>query len=443
MLKRIISIIVAFTLAVGMCSCSEQESRKDEPVSPSSPVVTNNQQMLEAVPTSNYTFQKASGDQKNDEAALAALGGFSVELFKNSVKEDLANGKNTLVSPESVAFALGMTANGAQGRTLEQFRQTLFKDVNIDTFNRNMNLLVSNANSNNMKESKLKIANSVWVRDAQDMTLNDKFAKCCKELYNAELIRATFDQGTVDRINNWVNDKTDKMIPRVISQLDEQTQAVLINCIAFDSQWQSPYEQAQIKKDQEFTNAGGEVKNCTMLCSGENQYVSDGKAQGFIKDYFGGKYAFMAVLPNEDISISDYVSSMDADGFAKLYAGRSMDYMVYTRMPEFTYDYDIVLNGTLKSMGITDAFSDAADFSGMTDDDSLKIGLVLHKTHIDLNAKGTKAAAATVITMDKSEEFVAEQPIKEVYLDRPFVYAIMDVQTGLPVFMGTVCDPSV
>ena len=186
----------------------------------------------------------------------------------------------------------------------------------------------------------------------------------------------------------------------------------------------------------------GEKTNCTMLSSKEKLYVEGEHETGFVKEYSGGKYAFMAVLPNEGTGIYEYVSSLTADRFAKLYKERTGRYDVKTKTPQFKYDYDINLNETLRGMGMEEAFTMNADFSNMTGDKSLYIGSVLHKTHIELDANGTKAAAATAVTMDAKCALDESLP-KTVYLDRPFVYAIMDTRTGLPVFMGTVCDLSV
>lgn len=439
MFKRIIGAIIALTMVASMCSCSEQES-SSQPTqpTPSSPSVVEPASKA-ASPTANYTFVGASDGQKHDDSFITGLNSFSVEMFKGSVKDDLSRGKNTLVSPESVAFALGMTANGANGETLEQMRNTLCSDVDMDTFNKNMNLLMTNAEKSTEKE-KLAIANSVWVKDIESMTLKDQFAKICKEKYDAEMYRAAFDQATVAQMNSWVNEKTDKMIPSIIDNLDEQARVVLINCIAFDAKWANPYESDQVNEGEDFTNAKGEKVKCDMLYGSERQYVSDGKAQGFVKNY-AGRYAFMALLPNEGVSLSEYVDSMTADSFAKLYSDRTNQYKVYTRLPKFKYDYDITLNETLQAMGITTAFTDASDFSNMSDTE-LKISSVLHKTHIELDADGTKAAAATAVTMD-AKAALEQEEVKNVYLDRPFAYAIMDTETGLPVFMGTVCDPSV
>ena len=374
MIKKVISAILAISMVMGMCSCSENSSSEPTSSKPQSSLSEPVQNTASGALTDKYTFVPAVNTNEYDKDFVSAVNGFSVELFKNSVKDDLASGKNTLISPESVAFALGMTQNGADGNTLKQMQDVLYKGVSQDTFNKNMNALMTEANNQSDEKAKIKIANSVWVKDSKDITLTEQFAKTCKELYNADMFKAPFDKKTVDVINSWVNEKTDKMIPSIINELDADTRAVLINCIAFDAKWAKPYKEDQVSENQTFTNADGKETTCTMLTGKESRYISDENAQGFIKSYQGGKYAFMAILPNEGVSLSDYVSSMTADSFAKLYASNTGEYDVFTRLPKFSYDYDIKLNNTLADMGMANAFTDAADFTNLSSGAKLHIG---------------------------------------------------------------------
>ena len=244
---------------------------------------------------------------------------FSVELFKNTVLEDLKKGQNTLVSPESVLFAMGMVSNGANGETLRQMQKVLCKDLDTDTFNKNMNKLISDADKS--EAFKFRIANSLWVKDTENLTLSEQFAKNCKELYNADMFKAPFNDETIRQINDWVNKKTDKMIPEMIKQFGENTGAVLLNCIAFDAKWENPYEKNDVNREQR-VHSGGRQKGKLLLDEQRGKgYVRDENAQGFIKNYKGGKYAFMAILPDNDgVTLSDYVKSLTADKFAKLYS---------------------------------------------------------------------------------------------------------------------------
>ena len=455
MFKRILSAVIALTLVMGMCSCSDSSqsepnpsapnssySQPDKPDAPDEPVPSaNGGKVIEL--TADKTFTPSDTNKTSDEKFVSGINAFSTNLFKTTVKSDLADGKNTLVSPSSAAFALGMTANGADGNTLKQMLDVMGGGVDMDTFNSNMNLWISRAHKNNTDKSRLSIANSVWVKDKDNLTTTEQFAKSCKEVYNAEMFKAPFDMGTVRKVNDWVSEKTDKMIPSLIEQFNGDEIMCLINCIAFDSEWEQQYSDTQVKQDQKFTNANGDEVKCTMLSSTEKCYVANDRATGFVKDYKGGKYAFMAVLPDKDTDIADYVSSMSETELCDLYAKRTNEYDVYTKLPQFKFDYGTELQDYLSQMGMTDAFTDGADFSKMFENTQAAISKVIHKTHIELSAKGTKAAAATAVIMKEATAELKDEKPKTIYLDRSFLFAIMDTELGVPVFIGTVCDPTV
>ena len=455
MFKRFLSAVIALTLVMGMCSCSDSSqsepnpsapnssySQPDKPDAPDEPVPSaNGGKVIEL--TADKTFTPSDTNKTSDEKFVSGINAFSTNLFKTTVKSDLADGKNTLVSPSSAAFALGMTANGADGNTLKQMLDVMGGGVDMDTFNSNMNLWISRAHENNTDKSRLSIANSVWVKDKDNLTTTEQFAKSCKEVYNAEMFKAPFDMGTVKKVNDWVSEKTDKMIPSLIEHFNGDEIMCLINCIAFDSEWDKQYSDTQVKQDQKFTNANGDEVKCTMLSSTEKCYVANDRATGFVKDYKGGKYAFMAVLPDKDTDIADYVSSMSETELCDLYAKRTNEYDVYTKLPQFTFDYGTELQDYLSQMGMTDAFTGGADFSKMFENTQAAISKVIHKTHIELSAKGTKAAAATAVIMKEATAELKDEKPKTVYLDRSFLFAIMDTELGVPVFIGTVCDPTV
>lgn len=172
-----------------------------------------------------------------------------------------------------------------------------------------------------------------------------------------------------------------------------------------------------------------------MLNGEEREYVGDDKATGFIKHYEDYRYAFMAILPNQEISVSDYLQQLDGEKLLSLYQNRKHNYKVHTKMPEFSYDYSTSLNDTLEKMGIRKAFTREADFSNMATTD-LHIDEVVHKTHIELDRNGTKAAAVTAVIMETASAVTTKDV--NVFLTRPFLYAIIDTETGIPVFMGAV-----
>jgi serpin B len=186
----------------------------------------------------------------------------------------------------------------------------------------------------------------------------------------------------------------------------------------------------------EFTNIFGDRQSADFMYSGESRYLDDGMATGFVKPYAGGRYAFAALLPNEGVSIETYIASLTGDGFISTLRN-SQNEIVHASMPKFEFEYSKSLVETLKALGIPAAFDVAdADFSrmGSSSYGNIFIDEVLHKTFISVDELGTRAGAVTVVVAAGGGAMQA----KVVRLDRPFVFAIIDTATNLPLFIGTV-----
>lgn len=362
----------------------------------------------------------------------AAVTDFAVRLFKASMK----NGENTLISPLSVLVALAMTANGADNETLSQMQNVL--GMPIDRLNAWINNYMANLPEE--EKYKLSLANSIWFTDDERFTVNEDFLQTNADYYGADIYSAAFDDKTCKEINKWVEDKTDGMIKNILDQIPAEAVMYLINALAFDAEWQDIYFESQVRKD-EFTTETGEKRNVDMMYSEESKYLEDKKATGFIKYYKDRKYAFVALLPNEGVSVSEYIASLDGEHLHDLLSN-AKSAVVNTSIPKFETEYDVEMSEVLKGMGMPDAFNGMlADFSklGQSTAGNIFISRVLHKTFISVDERGTKAGAATVV--EASDECAMEviDP-KQVYLDRPFVYMLIDCETNLPFFIGTMMD---
>lgn len=371
----------------------------------------------------------------DNEAFISQTADFSMQLFKNSTADNLKKGKNVLVSPESAIVALSMTANGADGDTLEELEKVLCKNMHMEDFNKYLSAYNSRLTA--AKGVKFHSANSIWMKDT--IKVQEKFLDTNKKYYGADVFLSPFNADTVEEINKWVKTNTDDMIDRLLDEISARSVMYLINAIAFEGKWMEQYEDYQVEENEKFTNYKGEKQKATMLCATEEEYIKGGDETGFVKPYKGGKYAFMALLPDEKISVEDYVSGLSGEKFLDLYKSRKQK-SVETKIPEFSYDYSIELNDALSSMGIHKAFSPEADFTKMAkaDTGNLYINKVLHKTFIELDRYGTKAAAVTAVEMKCGSAAPGMEEKPKVYLDRPFVYAIINTDTGLPVFVGAV-----
>ena len=363
-----------------------------------------------------------SASKAPDDEFKAAASSFAAELFK----DNYSKGKTTLVSPLSVLTALALVQNGAQGDTLAQLEQAL-GGLDRDTLNAYMR-----AYCDFLTESEeLKIANSVWTDSSAEA--KRAFLQKAVDSYSAQLFSAPLsDPKTVESINSWVKKNTDGMIPKIIEKADRYAVMMLVNAIAFDAKWETPYKRSDIEK-LEFTSYSGSKKKTDFMCSTENIYLKDGGAIGFMKPYKNGRFAFAALLPDENTGIDDYVASLSGDKLMKIFSSAKRGNEVNVKMPKFRAEYSAQLIDTLKKMGVKDAFdSKTADFSSLIENRDAYIATVVHKTFIEVDEKGTRAAASTLVgadTMSLMEPY-------SVCLNRPFVYMIVDTETNLPLFIG-------
>lgn len=359
---------------------------------------------------------------------------FGVELFQAGMEE----GENSLISPLSVLYALAMTANGADGETLAQMEQVLGLDV--DTLNGWLHSYMENLPSGEKYE--LKLANSIWFRDIESLRVDDAFLQTNADYYGSDIYKAAFDESTKKSINDWVEKHTDGMIRQIVEEIPPEAVMYLVNALVFDAQWHTVYDKDQIQ-DGTFTTEDGQVRNVDMMySSGEYLYLEDELATGFIKYYAGRKYAFAAILPNEGVSVSDYISTLTGEHLYNLLS-EPQNVDVVTRIPKFTTEYTLDMTEILKSMGMTDAFSSGtANFTkmGSCGDGNLYIGQVLHKTYISVDELGTRAGAVTSGRMDTESAPIEPQIKKYVYLERPFIYLLIDCENNLPFFIGTMMD---
>ena len=389
--------------------------------------------------TEGMTPASVESTQMTNEQA-ACLSTSSTGLLYELLSREGDKNKNILISPMSIQTALGMAELGAEGKTLEQMEQYVNGGLSEEELRGAMENL-----STHMKSSgdvNWNVANSLWFKNDQKATLKEAYLNDVVSYYHSDVFYAPFNTQTVNDINGWVNRETHEMIPTILDEIPEEAYMYLINAIAFEAEWQEPYEEDQITENRVFINADGSESMVNMLNSSEGRYFSLQGGEGFIKPYQGGEYSFVGILPKEGQTPEEYMKKLSSSGEDLAKALREADYEeVKVRIPEFSMDYKIELSETYKALGMTVPFDqDLAEFHKMmeaTGNDLYQvwIGKILHKTHVEVDRKGTKAAAVTAVEMDL---VTSAMPMKEkmIFLDRPFVYAIVDNATGYPIFLG-------
>ena len=362
-----------------------------------------------------------------DENFKTAQLDFSAGLFG-----ELYEGKNLLISPLSVTSCLAMAGIGAQGETLLEFTN-LYGGLSP------LQLAYYMPDYRRILESdSLKTANSAWYKNITEAQPAKPYLQEVVNYFDAQLYTVPFDKETVNQVNAWVEDATDGKIDKIADRFDPNTLLYLVNALSFEGDWEVIYKKSNIRKG-DFTNISGKVMAVDMMHSNESVYLEDENTTGFLKPYEGGKFAFVALLPDKSVTLGDYIKELSAKKLKDLLDGRE-NMPVNTALPKFSAEYSAELKEPLSQMGLTTAFGGKADFSAMSrfGEPDLFIGSVLHKTYISVDGKGTKAGAVTSIAVNtKSAPDIGE---KQVILDRPFIYMIIDTKTNLPVFMGSLCD---
>ncbi|MBO4356300.1 MAG: serpin family protein [Clostridia bacterium] len=446
---KIISFLLALSMLTGIfCACAgntdpvltkerDKTGSQGSDVTPDNGTGKTNDPIQAKNLMSGFTSSGAPGKDP-DNAFVESQMDFALKLFKESVA---SSDKSVMVSPLSVILALAMTANGADGNTLKEMETVLGKDLTLDILNKYLKNYVASLKS--VDGASVKIANSIWFRDDEDeFRVKDAFLQTNADYYNAAAYSAPFDSDTLKDINNWVRENTDGMIDKVLDEIPKDAIMYLINTIAFDAEWAENIPNELIRDDV-FTNVNGEDRDVKMLNSVESRYLDDGKATGFIKYYKGG-YAFVALLPNEGVDLDDYIASLDAKTVVNTLKNSKYG-KVYCAFPQFKSEFDTELSETLIKLGMKDAFNgDKADFSkigSVNPGENIYISRVIHKTFIEVNNAGTRAAAVTVVEMAKATSIgPEEEKVYSVRLDRPFVYMIIDTQTNIPLFIGEIED---
>lgn len=377
-------------------------------------------------------------DKPSDTTFESAYTELAVKLFQQTVAA--SRDKNLMISPLSIQLALAMTANGADGLTRQEMEALLGGDIPLEELNAYLHTYTGSLPSE--EKCKLQIANSIWFRDeAGWLTVEESFLQTNADYYGAEVYKRAFDETTVKEINNWVDHNTDGMISKVLDKIDSSAMMYLINAIVFNAEWAEPYHEYAIRSG-DFTNQSGDLQSVHMMHGEEREYLHDDQATGFVKPYSGDKYSFAVLLPNEGVDLYDYMETLTPEKLTKTLNDRQTC-PVITQLPKFSYEFDLTMNEVLKELGMPTAFdSTGADLTklGQSTDGNLYIGSVIHKTFIQVDGMGTKAGAVTVVEVNEECAVEPDPDTKEVIVDRPFVYMILDNETNLPIFIGCVTE---
>lgn len=362
---------------------------------------------------------------------------FAFDLYRKiHLEEEMKS--NLFISPLGVSLAFSMLNNGAAGDSAGDSREEIQRVLGFDGYKAEE----INSFYQKMLEAAMEIdpqvtlesANSIWIQD--NFPVKENFVAVNKEYFDAEIKNVDFAKAaTLKTINDWASEKTHGKITDFLKELSPDTRIFLMNALYFLGEWTEPFEKSNTRQDT-FTNMNGnQVETPMMYASTYTRYHENDSYTMASLPYGNGAFYMLFILPNEGVALSDVVSKMDHASLAEAY-DQGFSQEVNIKLPKFQSSYEIELNNILQDLGMETSFTDMADFSNMSDI-PLFISLVKQKAFVDVNEKGTEAAAVTGIGMDVTSAGPSPQP-KNFFLDRPFLYLIKEVSTGTIFFMGEV-----
>jgi serine protease inhibitor len=406
-MKNLSSLFALLVLIIGLSAC-KKESVEDK---------------FSALTLTAKEQQKAEADNK-----------FTFNLLKQVAAAE-ASTKNLMLSPLSVSMAIAMTSNGSAGQTLSDISNAMqFKDFTEAEVNSYYQKIIKSLPELDSRVN-LAVANSIWYRSG--FTVLPTFLATNTTHYNAKVSALDFANPTSkNTINNWVGEQTQGKIPTIIDNINSDMVMYLINAFYFKGTWKSQFDKSKTAKGAFSLSADHKIQ--TDFMNGEMiklRVAADQNVSIYELPYGNDIYSMVIILPKVGMHLEDVVENMDGNKWKNWMSSLS-NVSTSIKMPKFKFSYEKTLNETLSGLGMSNAFSDAANFTRINEAGNLKISEVKHKTFLDVNEEGTEAAAVTSVGMALTS---APQPI---VIDRPFMFAIRERHTGLILFTGLVNNPT-
>ena len=358
-------------------------------------------------------------------------GNFNIDIIKKTNEKN--NNVNYLISPYNIEIALNMLREGASGGTKEELDKVIGK---------------RNINNVSIKD-KLNIANALFIKDDYKLDVKDSFINVLNSKYQAEMLYDKFDSPKI--INDWVKNKTNGMIEKILDQMNKDFVLGMASALAMDVNWQDSFS-CNDTKGEDFTKINNSKINVQMMhktYESNAKYIKNKDMEGIIIPYEtvdSSRLEFVAILPNN--KVDDYINNLTKEKLDSIFNNQTLateKYHINLSLPRFTYSYEVEdFIEVLKNMGIKLAFDpELANFKNMIDIyENVYVGEAIHKTRIELNEKGTKAAAVTYFGMFKNSAML-EKDYEEVDIkfNKPFIYLIRESNTGEILFFGSVFEP--
>lgn len=358
---------------------------------------------------------------------------FAFELLRKTIAGN--NDENVFLSLMSVSIALGMALNGAENETETQIAETLrFKDMTYAEINEYYKIMQSNLPNVDPKV-KLSIANAVWY-DMQ-FDVKQSFLDVNAENFDAYIKMLDFKStDALDTINSWCSRKTNKLIPTILDEIPAEAVMYLTNAVYFKGLWSQKFDKKNTR-EADFRNVNNQNVRVNMMSLKDTfMYSEDETAQYLTMPYGGKAFSMTVMLPAVGKTTDDLLAELNAEKWQSVQAGMtSREVQVF--MPRLKVENKFKLKQTLADMGMPVAFTEMADFSGISDT-PVMISDVIHKTYVTVDEDGTEAAAVTAVEF----EATSIPEYKEFNVNKPFVFVISEKSTGVILFAGKIANPA-
>ena len=354
-----------------------------------------------------------------------------LDIFKTSYNH-IDVDSNLLISPYSISVAMTMAYMGANGTTKEEMGEVLHLTSLSDFSINNSNLEIMDSLQTSGLDTML-IANSIWYRD--DIQLVDDFTNVCKDKYLSQVEELNFyNLNAKDIINEWVSDNTNGKITELVEEVTPDNVLFIINALYFKGTWKKIFDESATSNKAFTLSSGADVQVSTMAQMDTFKIIDNSEIKALELPYSDGKYSMIIILPEINYGIDSLILNLDQETWSQ-WESEFIEHTVQVYLPKFIFDYNDNLINEFDSLGMRKAFSDAADFTNLYAPGGIWISKIMHKTLIDVNEKGSEAAAATEV------EFTwGNNPIL-FKANRPFMFMIKNNVTGVVAFLGKVGKP--
>lgn len=377
------------------------------------------------------------------QQAVEAINKTGIDLFLRLAQANA--GSNLNLSPYSLETALAMLYAGARGQTAAQMAQVLNFLPASDAIHADFAALLQALQAEGSSPGdQLSTANAIWVQ--QGFPINAEFTQLLQSDYGSAVKPVDFMdyvEQARQTINSWVSQQTQGMILDLIpggALNPANTRLVLTNAVYFNAEWSEPFDASQTNTQWFEVAPGQSVRASMMHQTSSFGYYAGGNFTALSKNYTGGNQSMVILLPNQTTGLASFEQSLTADNLTT-WLSQMQTQQVAVSLPSFQAQQTLNLGNELSSMGMPLAFTGEADFSGIAPQ-PLNISQVLQKVAVNVSEEGTKAAAATAITISICGFSPPLSPPIEFNADHPFVYLIRDNSTGAILFMGQEGDPT-